>query len=447
MVLCSTGLSYMWFGRFPLWLWAAGAAGVLLLFPRGMASFHSFLRQAGSRIILPWCVFIVFIFVRDLLDGGLNASLADRAALTGATLVLFCVCACLAHRCDWRHVLIVLGVIGFLFGLVALGQFSGSYALWTLPDAIAAYSSKDAALEANLSAAVTAEDILAGFSRVGRARGIDLYVHKFAAYQGIIVGITVAATIIAWQTARRHWITMMLVTVCALVATLGMVVTFSRAPLLGVLVAAGYVLFFARKQQSLVPLISMALFAVALGVVFAGLRLSQADQFQRIFEFDTQGSADAGRIITWLYSLQLFLQSPLIGAGSSGMNAAELVTHNVPLRILGDFGLLGFIPYAFVWWALLNLGWRVSQVRSPGVATIGVIVMSGLLIAMIDNMTHSSGLLQRDTSQAAVLGVCYGLCLTALQNARSVVPSLPPSPPRASPPWRGSDHPPSMRSR
>lgn len=417
LLITSTALTYMWFWRLPYWLLFSIASALLLMFPRGLAALRVVAYASRWRIMLPWLAFLGVVVVRDGLAGSLGGSLTDRVLLNGAGLLLFCVCASLSFLCDWRHVLLVLGAVGFIFGLIAIGQFFGSYTFWTLPDALSAYSSRDMALERTLHGAVSAEDIMAGFDRVGRVRALDIYVHKFSAYQGIIAGMMITVAITLWWAERRHRNAALVVAGSALVATLGVLLTFSRAPIFGIICAIMLVFWLVRRQRNLLPLLGLALFVGVLAAAAAALRFGQADQFGRIFEVSTSGSADAGRYETWLYSLRLFLMNPLIGVGSGGMADAELVTHSVPLRILGDFGLAGFTCYFAVWLGLVHLALATLRTRNFETSLVGLVVVSGLVVAVIDNLTHSSGLLQRDTSQAAIFGVGYGLCLRALRAA------------------------------
>ncbi len=414
LLLFATGLSYMWFWVVPYWLFFAMGAFVVLALPPRLAAINAILLRARWSIILPWIGFIAVIAARDATTGALTSSFTDRVGLNLATLTLFLACAVLSFRCDWRHVLMVIGILGSFFGLIALGQFSGSDALWRLPDTLSAYSSRDVSFESSIAASISADDIAAGFSRVGRARGLDVFVHKFSAYQGILAGLLVGVTLLSWQVSQRHRSMIWWFTLCALVTTLGMALTFSRAPIFGLACAQVAVLWVARRQSNTAVLIMLSLFSGALVIGALAIGLIEADQFARLFEVGTNTANDATRMDTWVYSLQLFLGNPLVGAGTNmATGATDLSTHSVPLRILGDFGLLGFTFYAWVWGALAREAWRASKTRNAEGPIIGAVVISALIVAAIDNLTHSSGLLQRDISQPALMGLCYGLAASA----------------------------------
>lgn len=425
LILASTGFTYMWLWRFPYWLWLCFATGGLLLVPRFLLAAHAVVLACRWRIILPWAAFLSVVILRDWFAGALEGSLTDRVLLNAVALLLFGVCAILAYQCDWRRVLVMIGAIGFVYGIVAIGQFLGTYVLWTLPDMLSTYSSRDMALERNVHAAISAEDFMAGFERVGRVRAFDIYVHKFSAYQGIISAMMISMAITLWWSERRHYLMMGVVAIGAIVSTIGVLLTFSRAPILGLLGVLVVVFWFAGKRRNLSPLVGFFIFAAALVATAISLRLDQAEQFGRIFEMSSTGGADAGRLETWLYSLRQFVSNPLIGVGSGGMDNAELVTHSVPLRILGDFGLIGFFCYAAVWFGLFRLAWMTFRKRSVDSSLVGLVMIAGLIVAALDNLTHSSGLLQRDTSQAALFGVGYGLCLRALRSVPNIQGSGP----------------------
>ncbi len=412
----------MWFWKAPYWLLATILSCALFLLPKGMRAIEAIISEGGVRTIMPWMAFLAIILLRDGLDSGISSSLTDRVALNAACLMLFIVSAALAYCCDWRHVLILLGIVGLLFGLVAIGQFLGSFEMWMLPDTLSSYSSRNMALENRVFTSEYANLSQEGFERVGRVRGLDLFVHKFSAYQGIIAGMMITMSVLVWQAARRHWGAMAFAAASAIVATLGVTLTFSRAPLFGIVFSLSLVIILTRSLQNRLPLIGMAVFGVVLLLGVLGLELWQADQFGRIFELDMRSGADAGRLVTWLYSLQLFLDNPLIGAGSTAMASAELVTHSVPLRVLGDFGLLGIAPYLLVWWSLFRVALQAMRMSHPDSFVIGLVVLSGLLVAVFDNLTHSSGLLQRDTSQSAILGIGFGLCLGSMRAAHLSAP-------------------------
>lgn len=409
LLLLATGLNYMWISVAPYWLVATLAAFILIHIRSRYKITVKIILRARWAIILPWLAYALIILVRDAWSGVLASSFSDRVAYNLAALLLFLTCAVLASRCNWRHVFILIGILGAGFGTIAIGQFVGIDFLWNLPDKISSYSSNSISLENSIST----DDLTAGFLGVGRARSLDMFVHKFSSYQGIIAGMISATTVIFWQTSRRNIKTLIMVTVLAMLTVLGVVTTLSRAPLIGLISSLAFTLWLNRSKGTLSSLVMLIFFIGALAVSANFIELTDASKLHRLFEMGTGTENDSHRFESWLYSLQIFAENPLFGGGSGALSGTPLPTHNVPLRILGDFGLIGFFFYAWLWMTLLHTALRTIRLSNKDGAHIGIIITAALIVAVIDNLTHSSGLLQRDVSQPALLGICYGLAIGA----------------------------------
>lgn len=417
LLLFATSLNYMWVEGVPYWLLAVLFSGLILLMPSRAKATREILVSARWAIILPWILYVVVIATRDATTGALASSFTDRVILNLSTLLLFIVSAVFGLKCHWRQIVQLVSALGFLYGVVALGQFAGSEFMWRLPDLLSSFSSRNVTETLFNSGVLTEEDWLLGFAKVGRSRGLDIFVHKFAAYQGIIAGIAVAFALLSWQLKKNRQNVSLLsiapILLFALVSTLGVLVTFSRAPLLGITLAVLLTLWYSQGRLKLVTVVLVILFSLSLTIVALTVELMEAAQFGRLFDIGSTLQSDSSRLESWSYSFNLFLSNPLFGAGTTSMSSLGISTHNVPLRILGDFGLIGFSFYILVWWAIIKNALKAVRMKIAESKMIGIVVLAAIVVAIVDNFTHSSGLLQRDISQAALLGLCYGLSISA----------------------------------
>lgn len=160
----------------------------------------------------------------------------------------------------------------------------------------------------------------------------------------------VAALVVVFQIARRAW--KWYAWLVFLVAAVGLVVSGSRGPLLGLIVAVAYALFRgygveraqARRAVRLITLVLLAGIATALTVVArfdvaAWLRLDDSD-----------GNA-AGRFDAWEGALATIWRFPIVGAGPGqyffgdyGADAgAPTYPHNLWLEAWAEYGAVTFL--------------------------------------------------------------------------------------------------------
>lgn len=410
----------MWMEGLPYWLWAVIFALFLMSMRTRARVTKEIIVSSRWSIILPWVMYLVVIVVVDASTGALVFSFTDRVLLNIAALLLFVVSAVFGLKCHWRHVLHMVGFLGFLFGVLALAQFAGIETAWRLPEMLSLFSSVNVIDGLQNTGAITEEDLLLGFEKNNRVRGLDMFVHKFAAYQGIIAAMTIVYTLSFWQLMKQrkqfHWGAIILILLFALVGFLGLLLTFSRAPTLGIVLAIFVTIWYTSLKKKLVTLVVIVLFSGALVAMFIMLEMSQETQLSRLITPGDTATSDALRMASILHSIDLFLNNPIFGVGSNSMFGLDMSTHSVPLRVLSDFGLFGFFFYALVWRALLKNAYLAIRQSDVEIKLIGIVVMAALVVAIMDNLTHSSGLLQRDTAQPALLGLCYGLTVGALRR-------------------------------
>ncbi|MEZ0371232.1 MAG: O-antigen ligase family protein [Candidatus Sericytochromatia bacterium] len=181
------------------------------------------------------------------------------------------------------------------------------------------------------------------------------------------VGILLAGWLLLIRPSRGRWLwSLLLVGVIV-----GLVMNFTRASWLVFAVGVFALLLAARLRPG--ALIGSALLgglALALLLYLSQVLLEASVLLsvgQRFGELGQVTSHSAGqRLVTWQTAWQAFLASPWIGNGWGQFGE----THNVPLQLLAETGLLGFCGfYALMLWCARTMyrGWRAAtdpQLRS-----------------------------------------------------------------------------------
>ena len=110
------------------------------------------------------------------------------------------------------------------------------------------------------------------------------------------------------------------------------------------------------------------------------------------------------RILIWQTAVEMIKDRPLTGVGGgvfplvyneyrldSGTKAFSFA-HNLPLQILAEFGLLGFIPFAGMVGLALVRGWRLAWRSGPLIISIYAGFIGMLVHDMVDNVTYGMNL-------------------------------------------------------
>jgi O-antigen ligase len=407
----------VWPGRVaPLYLLAVGLAGLVVMTSQVLLNaIVGVVQRLAVPILLPW---VLFILVSAQLSAyhGTFAEVAGRGVLLPlATMILFVMCAALAVVVRPRDLIAILGCIAILEGVVALLQFSGFDWAWRLPVTLVSALGGDPGDPYAVSGVRSFEDL-------GRVRGTLLFVHKFNPVQGALAAILISILLLGRARTRAAAMVMPrptpFVIAAALIAVLGMVLAFSRSTILGLGVAILLVMWREFRVRTLMIAI------LGLAVVIVGgqlLDLGEARQYGRLFTVGGSDLNDVVRFQQYSHALETFAASPLIGQSAEQQGQETLIfslIHSVPLRLLADFGLLGFTPYLLVVFGIGRVFWAGAKVpEARGMAMIGLAVF---IVLMLDSATHSSGLLRADEAQPAFYGVLIGSVLAALPLRRRV---------------------------
>lgn len=169
--------------------------------------------------------------------------------------------------------------------------------------------------------------------------------------------------LIPQSAAMRRWRPAYLVLLGVLVTAL--IINFTRASWLVFSVGALSIFVLARLAWFRIGLLTLAFGAILRGLFYLSNRIAEANLVvsvgERFGELSDVTTSSAGqRLDTWQVAWEAFLEHPWIGNGWG----LYVFTHNVPLQLLAEVGLLGFIAFytlmAWVGWRMFR-AWRQAQ--------------------------------------------------------------------------------------
>lgn len=410
VIFFSVDLSYFWIG--PLPAWSGFTAFGLIYLSAHKTTFNILMdtiRKLTWFVIVPWIILLVYMVFRDLIAGTIGSSFTNRIGVNlfslGAMIFVITACRLLSIKIS----MFIFSVIFLVQGLVGIAQYAGSYAAWTLPDKISAYSSKDVALYDTIVKGKDARSVSQGFEGVGRIRGLHVYVHMFSGYQGV-GGFFALAFGLLFLSRKQLGFSRYLFAVFGFISALSIILTFTRSVTLGLLVGTLIIFLYYLRKGRLGSIILLFGFAGIGTLMLLSTGLLDASQFTRFSETGLHNASDYQRYMSIVLALSAFLSNPILGAGTGGIDLG-LPVHCVPIRILGDFGIIGFAFYAWVWTGIYLLLVKGLRCRLGTVHLIALAAFGALFVAMIDNLTHSSGILQRGNGQAVIFAFTIGLIM------------------------------------
>ena len=141
-----------------------------------------------------------------------------------------------------------------------------------------------------------------------------------------------------------------------------------------------------------------ALFLLIILVVTSALAASKPPIRNRAMSaFSLARNMD--RILIWQTALEMIKDRPLTGVGGgvfplvyheysvAGERRAEIsFAHNLPLHILAEFGILGFIPFFAMIGLAVVRGWKVARVSSPLIMATYSGFIGTLAHELVDNI-------------------------------------------------------------
>ncbi|MED4079849.1 O-antigen ligase family protein [Halalkalibacterium halodurans] len=133
------------------------------------------------------------------------------------------------------------------------------------------------------------------------------------------------------------------------IQSLALLMTFSRSSLLSL--ALGLLIFYIFTAKNIHSFVKR-LFTLGLMFVFGIFLFNYIDD--RITGFD-RSSGLAGREVSWEFAINLFRETPILGAGFGisqellNQVGIYISTHNTHLNMLLETGLIGYVLFILIW--------------------------------------------------------------------------------------------------
>ncbi|MBA3912402.1 MAG: O-antigen ligase family protein [Acidobacteriales bacterium] len=166
--------------------------------------------------------------------------------------------------------------------------------------------------------------------------------------------------------ARGRWGYGILTAILMIGAVLGQ----ERQPWLALVIGCFTVVFFSGNRKKLFrTLLALMLLAVILVASIPRLREMTLHRFAQAQSSSETENSLLTRLLLWSIAYKMFLSHPVLGVGPKNyvslvphfatfeemMGAEALDPHNVWIQLLAEQGLVGFIIYLVLTWALLKL--------------------------------------------------------------------------------------------
>lgn len=398
-IALSTGFNYVWIGSIPAWtLWLFPMGAALLVSSSMRRDLDFLLRQPYTKaIILGWVFFQIVVIVTDSGHGYLYRSFAPVIVYNLLALITMFLVALGAMRTSLRWLIWIMAVFTAIGGILGVLQFLDVAWAWRFPDLIATHFSSMSASEIRILNQESG----------GRVRGTHTLIHKFSAYQGILLAWLVSIAAGYRRVTSRNRVGFIIFLLLVILGGLSLPMTFTRSAIFGV----GMVMV-------LISVFSSGRFRawIIIGVGFALLLTSLLDyresgSYARLFNLSARTHSISARIYGYQYAWDVFRRSPFLGEGTeTGLEYLVKAIHSVPLRILANYGIFALLGYIIVILAFAGAFILTYRIGSYEAKTVAFASIAGLLVGVIDSATHSSGLLRYDIAEPALFGMFLGQC-------------------------------------
>lgn len=393
LLLLVTSFDYIWYGPMPMWLYFAVIGFILSIFSHNFRiNLIAVVSKMFLPVILPWLIYVTVVLILETSQNILDDSFSKSFLLNMATLFLMIVLATWSSLVKPTILIYIVALIALMQGLLCIAQYLGVTEAWTLPDTIYSFFGQKKTL-----------DEIGAFQEIQRVRGTNLYIHKFNVMQGMLVAYLVTAFAVNLKNDTISSGTKFILLPATAIGFLGMFLTFSRSTIVGLLLTALLIIISQRRIKSLLLLILLAGLSL---FVFSELNVSKSKEIGRITDFSKSRTTNASRLSHLKHSLEVITESPIVG-DSSQHSTSNILIHSVALRILVNYGFLGFLPYLGVLIGICYL-FVVGIKKGKGLALAG---LCALLVSVIDAWTHSSGMLVKDVSQPGLIGAFVGIVM------------------------------------
>ena len=211
----------------------------------------------------------------------------------------------------------------------------------------------------------------------GRAAGSFASPNRLGTVAGMALVVAGVAISIVWP---RRGPTIVLAVFGVLAAT-ALLLTFSRAAILGVL-AASIVLVALRSPRAALAAVAIA---VALGLILTPLLISARLASDAGSRVERLAADDAQRVTAWRFGLSMFASAPLTGHGygsfawtaaaEPGVGALE-TAHNEVIALLAEAGITAAAAYLLMFAMIIIRGLRPVPVARIGLGAALVFLVA-----------------------------------------------------------------------
>ncbi|MBX7120085.1 MAG: O-antigen ligase family protein [Gemmatimonadaceae bacterium] len=242
----------------------------------------------------------------------------------------------------------------------------------------------------------------------------------------------VVGLVLTMRTKQPFWVVL-----GTLAGIVGVVSSFSKAAMLGFLPLFALTVYAATGARFAIrPMLALAFGSVLVAggtYLLAGrlldgglgieLSTDQRLRLTALMDIISSGaldeSATTGRTAVWAVGLENWAQAPVFGLGLSAFDRVtgiDMEIHNTALRVLGEGGLVAFLPFLVMVVALVL---RIARERRPEVHVLGV----GFLLVQLPAILSTGGILLA-RNHNVLAGLVLGL-LVASRDAGAAGPSAP----------------------
>ena len=409
-IILSTGLSYIWFGPLPAWLLClTGLFAILFLSSTSRNNLKVILNQKLVKIvIITWTLFVLIVLVSDSLAGSLKSSFSSVIIYNLVSFAAMIAVALVSMRVKTSDLILLIALLTGLGGILGILQFFGVYWAAAFPDIIASHFSRISGFDLFIDQ---------HYNPGTRVRGIHTLVHKFSAYQGMMV-CWLFCLIIGGKARLMGGHFRYIIIIClSMLGGLGAILTFTRSIILGFLCTIVLLLFFLKDKRAIFRILIFS--GIALFLIINMAERWGRGEHKRLFDYSKTSSSIYTRLAGYEYAVNAIKRSPLLGEGTTPRREAFMKSiHSVPIRIFTDYGALGVICYLIVIFALSIMFIKMTRVTVQNISLLSLAGLCALLTALIDSATHTSGLMRYDIAQPVLLGVFLGHCLIVYRYYR-----------------------------
>lgn len=411
LLFVATCADYTWLGpaTIPTYL-TMGALLWLYQWRAGRIALASTTQQLLPLVIAPWMALLAVIAVSDFTHDTLALSFSPIVAYGAISLAAFLTAATLGNVVAPAKVWLMLATVGIVQGGIGVAQYLDLPGAWEASTMFADWA-RISAENAHLAWSDAA-------ARIGRARGTQLYVHKFTSNLTPLACALVALAIEPPATLGISKRLSTLLRTAAVLAGLGVVVTFSRSGTLGLAVTF-VILVWEGSRSRYSRALGLLLGAGLTAWIASELGVFGSVGFSRVLGMSSEQVSISSRTEVWGLAFEAFKNSPLLGAGTYlDTSAAGIGIHSVVLRMLASYGVFAGALYLLAFYRTSRLFARKKRAPETWARPVALAALCALAGAFVDASVHTSGFLFRDIAQAVLIGVLAGQLLRATDPRR-----------------------------